>query len=464
MRKVIIILISLVVAFSNCLYAESLAYNDKVFDMTIGEAKKYSSDGNPMDILIDYRNKYGENIFSNYDPILTEIGENEGIDLYVGDANYDINEEIEEGINVIKEKYDTDNYNSNVFNYIAMFIVILVLMIVLYIKFNKKIVFIIPILFLLVSTLLILVKNKQIKNFDNLNQYLNYKGIDISNKVIKSEEMYPFGKMDVAYEINYLLDDLNDIHYEKSNNKPLFVDEFSKSLGDKYLGKDDKQVIYSYLEKERMLYNGINENTECINNIRKVQPISYYDIVNKMEYVFERSFDDYTYLLSLINKINTKIYINDMKDDDKVFKYAKRIGALRCFDWKKGYEIAQYFKDWYIEGDDKIIELPYGIYLHYKAPKLLKKDVKEIVCVNINELDPLNEENILKVFYLDSSNNLKYDFTICKFIEEDGKQKLYYEPYTILYDVRCASTVFSMNKDLEYIDNRPDSILVKKYN
>ena len=233
-------------------------------------------------------------------------------------------------------------------------------------------------------------------------------------------------------------------------------------MGDKYLGKDNKQMSYNYLEKEKMLYNGIDENTESINIIRKIQPISYYDIVGKIEDKFEEDFDDYKYLLNLINRINIKVNFNEPKDIDKVFEYAERVGALRCFNWQRGYEITRYLKDWYIEGDDKIIELPYGMYLHYKAPKLLKKDVKEILCVNINELDPLSEENILKVFYLDSNDNLKYDFTICKFIEEDGKQKLYYEPYTILYDVRCASTVFSMNKELEYVDNRPTEVLVKK--
>ena len=451
-----------VVIFSNDLHAEPLAYNDKIFDTTIGEAKKYSNDGNPMDMLIKYREEKGSDVFSNYNPILIEPGENEGIDLYIGDANYDINEEMQEGINKIIEKYRANDYDSNILSYIIMFVVFLVVSIILYIKSKKRIVLIIPVLFLIVLILPILIKNKQLENCSSLYEYLNNNGVDISNNVIKAEKTYPFGKMDVSYELNCLIDDLNDIHYERSNNKPMFFDEFSESLGNKYLGKDDKQVFYNYLEKEKMLYEGINENTEYINSIREIQRISYYDIADKMFDIFERDLDDYTYLLSLIKRINTKVHIYEPKDTDKVFEYAERIAALRCFNWQKGYEIARYLKDWYIDGDDKIIELPYGMYLHYKAPQLLKKDVKKIVCVNINELDLLGEDNILKVFYLDSNDNLKYDFTICKFIEEDGKQKLYYEPYTIMYDVRCASTVFSMNKELEYIDNRPTEVLVKK--
>ena len=460
MRKIVIMLVLLMLTFCSDTYAEPLAYNDKIFDMTIGEAKKYSNDSNPMDMLIDYRSKYGKDIFSNYNPILTELGENEGVDLYVGDANYDINEEVQEGIDTIMERYKTND--NNLLSYSIILIIFLGLTVVLCIKFKNKLFFVVPILLFLALILPTLIKNNPFKTYDSLNEYLKNKGIEISNNVIKSEQVSPFGKMDVAYELNYLIDDLNDIYYEKNSDEPFFFDESLKTLGDKYLGKDNKQMSYNYLEKEKMLYNGIDENTESINIIRKIQPISYYDIVGKIEDKFEEDFDDYKYLLNLINRINIKVNFNEPKDIDKVFEYAERVGALRCFNWQRGYEITRYLKDWYIEGDDKIIELPYGMYLHYKAPKLLKKDVKEILCVNINELDPLSEENILKVFYLDSNDNLKYDFTICKFIEEDGKQKLYYEPYTILYDVRCASTVFSMNKELEYVDNRPTEVLVKK--
>ena len=334
MRKIVIMLVLLMLTFCSDTYAEPLAYNDKIFDMTIGEAKKYSNDSNPMDMLIDYRSKYGKDIFSNYNPILTELGENEGVDLYVGDANYDINEEVQEGIDTIMERYKTND--NNLLSYSIILIIFLGLTVVLCIKFKNKLFFVVPILLFLALILPTLIKNNPFKTYDSLNEYLKNKGIEISNNVIKSEQVSPFGKMDVAYELNYLIDDLNDIYYEKNSDEPFFFDESLKTLGDKYLGKDNKQMSYNYLEKEKMLYNGIDENTESINIIRKIQPISYYDIVGKIEDKFEEDFDDYKYLLNLINRINIKVNFNEPKDIDKVFEYAERVGALRCFNSQRG--------------------------------------------------------------------------------------------------------------------------------
>lgn len=101
MRKLVILLITFIVLFVSCVYSTPLPYNDKIFDMTIGEAKKLSPNNNPLDILIEYKEKYGEDVFDNYYYIPIEPGEYEGIDLYVGDANYDINEEIKNGIDTI---------------------------------------------------------------------------------------------------------------------------------------------------------------------------------------------------------------------------------------------------------------------------------------------------------------------------------------------------------------------------
>ena len=131
MRKIVIMLMLVAVIISNDLHAEPLAYNDKIFDITIGEAKKYSNDGNPMDMLIKYREEKGSDVFSNYNPILIGPGENEGIDLYIGDVNYNINEELQEGIDTIIEKYRTDDYKSNILSQIAIFIVFLIVSIII---------------------------------------------------------------------------------------------------------------------------------------------------------------------------------------------------------------------------------------------------------------------------------------------------------------------------------------------
>ena len=441
------------VIISNDLHAEPLAYNDKIFDITIGEAKKYSNDGNPMDMLIKYREEKGSDVFRNYKPILIGLGKHEGIDFYIGEANYDINDEIKKGINEIKNKYNNHSRKFNFVNIILIFLIIIIISTFLY-KKTRIMIFLIPVLMFFISLFTFIRGRVNVNKGKSLYEYLKNDGIEISNNVIRMETIYPFTEINISYEVNYLIEKIRYVYNHLDDYREVY-------MNDTFNPKSDV-VNFSYLEKECMLYDGVNNDMVGINVISENPDIRNKDICRHM-YNNKENLGNDRLLQENINKFSELIEYREPSKEESLFDFAKKIGILNYIALDQDYKMSRTFKDWYIEGDDKIIELPYGMYLHYKAPRLLKKDVKEIVCVNVNELDPLSEDNILKVFYLDSNDDLKYDFTICKFIEEDGKQKLYYEPYTILYDVRCASTVFSMNKELEYIDNRPTEVLVKKY-
>ena len=100
---------------------------------------------------------------------------------------------------------------------------------------------------------------------------------------------------------------------------------------------------------------------------------------------------------NFINELNNCIKIKDSNPNEIMFKYVNRIMSdAYILHSHKYYDnsVISYFKDWYIDGESRDIELPYGVTLEYREPEFVKKDIEEIETSIKNKISRINIEII----------------------------------------------------------------------
>ncbi len=145
-------------------------------------------------------------------------------------------------------------------------------------------------------------------------------------------------------------------------------------------------------------------------------------------------------ILLLIEQLKNKININDISIDEPLFQYLDRIIDAGYIVSDVDYydnNVISYFKDWYIDGESRDIELPYGVTLEYREPEFVKKDIKEIVYTNERELDHNSKEpQVYVMYYKDFKGKLNGTYTDVTFIKTRNDYIIDFNPYELLYDLK----------------------------
>lgn len=96
-----------------------------------------------------------------------------------------------------------------------------------------------------------------------------------------------------------------------------------------------------------------------------------------------------------------------------------------------------YFKDWYIDGESRDIDLPYGVTLEYREPEFVKKDIQEIVYTNEQELDHNSKEpQVYVMYYKDSEGKLGAAYTDVEFTKTGRNYEISFNPIDLMYDIK----------------------------
>lgn len=433
-----------------------LTYSKDLYQMTVGEITKNSKESNPMNYIADYINENGYIDGSAWDVISASEDEYETqLEEEIYNNAIEIKNEIKKGIK--------DNNKLRVIIYlIIMILLIFGVGITTYMSIKKKKLLIINILFIL---FLILVKvfnpNKAIEK-DYIIDYLN-KGIldkKISSKIDDYYSDEFINKMcDRKYGIGMSINDfIVKCYYAvkcKANNEKVYKD----NLDHKYAwGSDSDEYEYSYYDKLSLLDGFAYEYDEEGSYGASVSYRGIKDLYNK---ITEDDIEDYNngiYLEKLVKKLKNELKhssaIELKESNENIIDYLGRLGAMYFWNGNVETPILKYFKDWYIDGDDRTIKLPYDYYLYYKKENFVKRNIKEFVKSNINDKSiEIDNGTSLIVYYNDNENNTIGDFIKLNIIEEEGQNKWYFNKSQLLYDIRKPVTIISPNNNIKFIDN-----------
>lgn len=472
--RISLVSIIFLVLLNNLIYATSIdrVYNP-LFD-TMEEASSKSKTGNPLDLFVDYKNymdSVGETIDSNQfinwwaseDEIQTQY---ESIrkntpqiieELETESASIDKNlrhEVIPSNDNFEYRTVATKTYS---IKKIVAIVVLLVILIILYI-FKRKKVFIIIGLVVVAYGILRIGTVKQIEDKCNhIEEYL----LGISDKHISHNVNIDVNKtkdeisdkLDLKWDISQLINDyiLKICSCNYSINKGMLIPEKYKTNDGKedftFLFYNDENVssgfgypsdylfndnisIFRCKSKEEILFEELFEKIEK-------QTTSYNDLLKIYDNVKNNESDKF---IECLDSINSKVTYNEPNKKEEVFNYLERIMNLTYIYDSSGYtdcSAISYFKDWYIDGESRDIELPYGVTLEYRAPEFVKKDIKEIVYTNERELDhDSKEKQVYVMYYKDSEGKLGASYTDIEFTKTGNNYEISFNPVDLMYDIK----------------------------
>lgn len=456
--KKILFLVLFIITLSNLAFAHELLtsdYNDyKGLSRTVGEASKITKSGNPMDFVIAFKEDNGNEIDSDYlNPL-----EFEEEDLRNSDNHeivykiYDVEETVRDNIKnkrIPQSQYGVVNEskNSNSIKFGIVSIVVSIVFILLFIFIHKKTFIILSVLALFLGIFNFANVNRKIEINESISNFALTGEIDnhLSKNIIsKDNEEKLMGFMNQKWSIGKVINDFlvkinwcNNMH----SNGISITDEVYEVMADEYDSENtaiknefDSLPLMKYIypsidnwkfNKSSILLNGLwIENMETLTNN-----------INNSNYDFE----------SANRKIMEKCTYNSINDknisEELLFRYVNRIihhSYLEKDNVNIDNYVISYFKDWYIEGfDDKDIELPYGVTLHYEAPKFVKKDIKEILYTNEPELDHnSNDRQVYVMYYKDSKGELNGTYADVEFTQTGENYIIDFNPYELLYDLK----------------------------
>lgn len=472
-KRIKLLIILFVVLMSNQAFANDIDINE----MTLKEAIEYSQNGNPIDAVLDYckeNNLYGAETFAE------EFGDGEWGKVYdrLGSTviiNKTIEKTIGEGREVLEEKHKSEqkkevytDLKSKYELYIA-FGLLIVLLIILILK-KKKTAIILNSIVLVVVIALIVVNIIKVINKNNLyNNVLNSLN-NIDDK--KAEENLNLDKeINISNEINdYIIKvwycakckaesiDLFDNDMTNSNNAfeaPIYfyddyidVDEnyvkktdyYAKMLITDWTGRDyPKQTVGISKETTKGIYDNLTD--EDIEDYKKGTLIDKFvvELKNNIKYrehsdkMFEReSLSDYTAIIAQSSACYFSRYIDD--------------------------EVKKNYKYWYLDGENRTIELPYGVYLKYEKQEVEKIDNVKWIYTNINEIDYINDVSVLYAYYI-KDNKLYGDYAVT----EVENEKILFNPYELTHKIKKARISLTLDKDFEFNNKNPLKESEKKW-
>ena len=476
MKKSIFIIFNILVivfAFTNSNYAnkylkeeyeliggkvEGADNGHHIFDWKIEEAKRVTKTENPLDLVVAYKEEMDGRIDGSYqdvgqhdyyldeDPNLSDYQKNMIIKI-IQNTNYMI-DNIEN--NTIPQSYIQNIKEINDSKNIKLLVVLsflLIASIVILVLTKKKIIIVASVVILLIGIYHLIPTNQLIDKHNHIEEYV----LGISNNNISDD-------VDVDKSINEMKKTLN----LKWNISKLINDYIIKVSSCYYLLDNDKEWHEEYYDTYDNIthdtFDYIDDFRNSSNNYIKDLPLLKYKTNEgfiELSYEIQQSGIKYDEIKNLYDniKINNNISFNDfltelsikinndvMDESELLFHYLARIIDSVYVRYSSEYynnEVISDFKDWYIDGESRNIELPYGVILEYKEPEFIKKDIKEIVYTNESELNIDNsDKQVYVMYYKDSIGEIGASYTDVQFVKRDGDYEILFNPVDLLYDIK----------------------------
>ena len=467
---------------------EDIAINGitQPLDYTLNDASGIVKSGNPLDLVVAYK-EYTESIGETINPdefehdfVMGDLGEwEDDEDDSIGNDLTKVSLEIEENLskNVIPTN-DNIEYNQikselNNFQTIIVVGILLVIFIVLFALKRNKIFIILCLLVLLYEIYSVLIVTQVEDKYNHIENYILNGVIDnhLSKKIeidyddkFKADFINKYSRDWDANVINGYLMSLNYCNKFIKNNED-FPTIYKFWEDDGWLDFDNKSYYSNYDEFKKHideLYSDnrspwqdekvfvedvplLNyENERDINeriDIRIHNKLDYYEIKKVYENINNDKSDKVIFLDDLQNKLTELIPYHNWEDNymEELYKYIRRVwGGFDSYHYNKYFDnqVISYFKDWYINGESRNIELPYGVVFSYKAPEFVKKDIKEIVYTNERELDhDSTDKQVYVMYYKDSEGKLGASYCEIEFKKTGNNYEMYFNPIFLMYNL-----------------------------
>lgn len=415
--------------------------NGKVaYDYTIDEASELSKSGNPLDFAIEYKMECDGNFTDiTYHNEEDEWGNPPQILVDLAKIKRMVRENVQsESIPLLVNDSEKKIYTSIPLISIVFFVALLFMVVILFALNKKKYVVTILIILIVFSIFNIIIYNnnnikqgrfKSIERFIMLDEMDEHICADV-NKPIKKENTLKYynNKWDVSQIINDYLSKIS-ICMQHAN-------EDSKKIEDIYPKNDEVMNAGNYAFFEDLPMAKYLNNVSCEDILKSF--MNYADLMKLSRNVSTFEKIDVSDELKRIIQFKS---IDDVDKDEYLFEYLKRISdpiylnmELEFFDFKTILE----YKDWYIEGVNDIrIELPYGAIINYESPKFVKKDIREVLYTNEQELDfDSKDKQVLIVYYKDSSGKMNGTYTDIELVKTGEDYIIDFNPYELLYDIK----------------------------
>ena len=469
--NILLIILALAnITFSNSYLKDGYEFNGNVivsddknynmYEIKNKDAKNISRTGNPLDLVVAYKEEMDGIIDGSYQDVGNYDDTVDEGEIDFNSILYKLSENSLDMKNNLKKSIIPQSYNLNIkeindtknIKLLVVLSFLLMASIVILVLTKKKIVIVASAAIVLIGIYHLIPTKQLIDKHNHIEEYVLTNEVDnhLSNQIVDDD----LNKEKIINNLNQKWSIANLI------NDYIIKVVYCKQKKDKNesITKDD---IYSYTGEYNRLnfYSSYNSENEDAFNYNNVPLIKYMDKDNfdKSDILYKRiDYDEMVLIYDNIDKINDnkndfysklideisgKINHNDIDDEELLFHYLARITDLTYIEPKQDYldnNLISYFKDWYLESDKDIgIELPYGIILHYEAPKFIKKNIKEIVYTNEDELNrDSKEKQVYVMYYKDSNGNLNGTYTDVEFISNGNDYKIDFNPYELLYDIR----------------------------
>lgn len=464
--RIIILLISICIINVNTLLAENINVKSFYLD-TVSDAIEYSSSNSLEDALREYMKD--STFFNGYGRI--ELATEEDDDLWFNKFDtYQENKEkvskdnIEIEIEDMKQLLGIQHdFHINIIMYIVLLLVVVGLVV-----FNKKRASLIVLIFsvIILGLNLIYIYSINNKKFTNdITKFLDNKNTDSISQTINNEYNENFIKEEcnkdwnISYFINdYITKALYCVKCKNNGEMPIVNDMYNSI-------KDINEMPFLFESDRVMTTNGdyCSDQDEYVDGTKYLfDDFGVYNeytteesIMKIYNNITEEDCEDYrngTFTKKLVSKIDNLIdsrEINEFKNLS-LCDYFRMIYPEMYFLYygkiDNNDSVVFHIKYWYINGDSRDIQLPYGIKIKYERPTYEDKDIKEMVCNNYDLLDKnIDAEQYIYNYYIDSNNQYNGAFTIVNFITENGKRRAYFNPFDLTKNIKRAVIKTSVN-------------------
>lgn len=453
----------LIVLFAVLMSNQVLAKDIDINDMTLKEAIEYSQSGNPIEAVLDYckeNNLYGANTFTE------QFGDGEWGNVKLGSTDR-INRIIEGGVEGLEEKHKNEQKeeitieNKNLFLVYIILIVLIAVLILSIIKRKRMLVILCSIASLVIIVLIVMNLMKVINKNNLYNNTLSLLN-NIDDK--KAEENLNLDKeINISHEINDYIIKVWYCAKCKAEN----IDIFDNDMINGYHVMDEPIIFYddyidvdkNYVSKSE--YYGKKIVSDWTGRDYPIQTAGISKETTKGIYdnLTDKDIEDYKngtlinkLVVELKNKIKYREHTDKMFEREQLSDYIAIIaqGSSCYFSKDIDNEVKSNYKYWYLDGENKIIELPYGVYLKYEKQEVEKIDNEEWIYTNINEIDYINNDEYLYAYYI-KDGKLYGEYAAI----DNENEKISFNPYELTHKIKKAKVSLSLDKDYIFNDKNP---------
>ena len=471
-KQWLIILLMLMMGY-NTVYAAKIL-DKEPSDMTVGEAISYSDDGNFSDVFTDYeaqiKRQLPSEYFLGYELNDEEKENNEKFSEKMSKVYDEIEKNIESNTLSIENEH-RKIFLENLIKYLAknkikvvisiVLLVILVLVSIFRKEATKRLMFAkcctILIYLALIFMFIVYKFIEQNAYSIYLVKYLNGDYSKWSDEHIVDNKTESINMLDnVQWNISHLINDYILKVYRcvrsKATGEELKTVKIKKKSSHDHLHFVDNEYYVEYdgalyLNADEEKVNVLNGNSEISDGWQVGVRVGFVDvdgICTIYENITEediKDFNDGVFLKKLVNKLDQviKSRANIEFKDENLLDYITRIhnyNELIAMNPVYRDAIFRVIKYWYIDGDDREIELPYGLKISYEKARYERRNIKEFYRTNVFDIINNSSETDQKliVFYIDDVNLKHGDYVNCEY----KTQEIFFNSMNVTHKINRA--------------------------